>query len=138
MNSYRKLLAAFFAACFITVSALAADASPTGTWKWTPPGRGGNPGTERTLVLEHKDGKVTGTLKAVSFGQFEIPDTAVTNGTFKDGKIEFTTENDFGGTKFVTKYTGKLEGDTITGTTLAPGRGGAEPTPREWVAKRSK
>ncbi|MSU66137.1 MAG: hypothetical protein EXS38_08580, partial [Opitutus sp.] len=63
MKSSRKLLAAFVAACFTAVAAFAADASPAGTWKYTQAGRGGNPGVERTLILEMKDAKLTGTLK---------------------------------------------------------------------------
>ena len=77
MKSPLKFLATIFAACFITLAAFAADASPAGTWKYTQQGRGGNPGVERTLVLELKDGKLTGTLKGASMGQFEIPDAAI-------------------------------------------------------------
>src|SRR2546423_13693983 len=83
MKTHHKSIAAIFAACFISAVAFAAEASPTGTWKWTSPGRGGHPGFERTVVLEAKDGKVTGTVKGVSTGKFEIPDTAISNRTFK-------------------------------------------------------
>jgi hypothetical protein len=139
MKSYQKLLTAFFAACFMAVAAFAADASPAGTWKWTAPGRGGNPGQEQTLVLEMKDGKLTGTLKGMSGGQFEIPDTAISAASVKDGMIAFEVAREFGDFKIVTKYSGKLEGDTITGSTERPGRGeGAAPQKADWVAKRSK
>ena len=139
MTSLRKFLAAIVAACFITASAFAADASPAGTWKWTAPGRGGNPGFERTLVLDLKDGKLTGTLKGTTGGQFEIPDAAISNASFKDGAMAFQVELDFNGNKFVTKYEGKLAGDEIKGTIERPGRGeGAAPIKSEWLAKRSK
>ena len=139
MKSYYKLLAASVAACFMTVAAFAADAAATGTWKFTQAGRGGNPGTERTLVLDVKDGKLTGTLKGTTGGQFEIPDTAITAASIKDGVIAFSVELDFGGNKFVTKYSGKLEGDKITGSLERPGRGdGAPPTKTDWVATRAK
>jgi hypothetical protein len=62
-----RILAAFAAVCFTTVAAFAADVSPSGTWKYTQPGRGGNAGVERTLILEAKDGTLTGTLKGVLF-----------------------------------------------------------------------
>src|SRR4051812_13767821 len=62
MKSYRKFIAAILAVCFVTAAAFAADASPAGTWKFTQPGRGGNPGTERTLKLDLKDGQLTGML----------------------------------------------------------------------------
>jgi hypothetical protein len=136
MKSYRKLLAACFAACFFAVAAFAADASPAGTWKYTQAGRGGNPGVERTLVLEVKDGKLTGTLKGASMGQFEIPDVAIGDGVVKDGNVSFTTTNDFNGNKIVAKYTGKLEGDTITGSIERPGRDG-NVMKTDWVAKRA-
>lgn len=137
MKSPLKFLAAFFAACFITVAAFAADASPTGTWKWTQPGRGGNPGTERSLKLENKDGKLTGTLEGWQMGDNKIPDTAISAASFKDGVVAFSVEREFNGNKFVTKYTGKLEGDKITGSSEAPGRDGAVQK-RDWVATRAK
>ncbi len=135
MKSSRKFLAAFFAACFFAVAAFATDATPAGTWKWTSPGRGGNPGAERTLVLDYKDGKLIGTLKGVSMGQFEIPDLPVTDGTFKDGEITFNVTADFNGNKFTSKYSGKLEGDSIKGSIERPGRdGGTQKS--EWNPKR--
>ena len=138
MKSIRPLLAAIVAACFFATTAFAAEASPAGTWKWTQPGRGGNPGPERTLLLEAKDGKLTGTVKGFSMGQFEVPDVAITNGTYKDdGSIAFTVENEFNGNKFVSKYEGKLEGDSIKGTIERPGRDG-NVTKVDWNAKRSK
>lgn len=137
MKSYRKLLAAFFAACFFAVAAFAADASPAGTWKWTQPARGGGQATERTLVLEMKDGKLTGTVKGFSVNGFDIPDVAIADAAVKDGQISFTTTSDFNGTKFTAKYSGKLEGDTITGAIERPGRDGNQ-TKTDWVAKRAK
>lgn len=136
MKSSRKFLAAIFAACFFAVAAFAADASPAGTWKWTPPGRGGNPGVERTLVLEVKDGKLTGTLKGATMGQFEVPDVAIADGVVKDGMVSFSVTNDFNGNKFTSKYSAKLEGDTLTGSVESPGRDGAV-AKRDWAAKRA-
>ena len=137
MKSSSKFLAAFFAVCFTAAAAFAADASPAGTWKWTPPGRGGNPGVERTLVLDLKAGALTGTLKGASMGQMEVPDTAIADASFKDGTVSFTVTTEFNGNKRVTKYTAKLEGDKLTGSTERPGRDGA-PQKRDWVATRAK
>ena len=136
MKSLRKLLVAFVATCFITVAALAADASPAGTWKFTQAGRGGNPGVERTLMLDLKDGKLTGTLKAASMGQFEVPDTAIADGAFKDGAVSFTVTTEFNGNKRVAKYTGKLEGDSIKGAIEREGQNG--PQKNDWLATRAK
>jgi hypothetical protein len=137
MKSPLKFLAAIFAACFITVAAFAADASPAGTWKWTQPGRGGNNGIERTLTLDYKEGKLTGLLKGASMGQFEIPDTAISEASFKEGKVAFEVTMEFNGTKRTTKYEGKLEGDKITGSSESPGRDGAVQK-RDWAATRAK
>ena len=41
------------------------------------------------------------------------------------------------GSTWTSKYVGKIEGDTLTGTIEGPGRGG-EVMKREWVAKRAK
>jgi hypothetical protein len=135
MKSARKFLAAFVAVCFTAVAAFAADAS--GTWKYTQAGRQGGQGIERTLVLAMKDGKLTGTLKGASMGQFEIPDTAIADGSVNGDTISFTVTTEFNGNKRTSKYTGKLEGDKITGSIEAPGRDGATQK-RDWTATRSK
>jgi hypothetical protein len=138
MKSYQKLVAAFLAACFMTVAAFAADvATPAGTWKYTQQGRN-NP-TERTLKLDYKDGKLTGTLVGMQGGQYQVPDTAIADASFKDNAISFTVTTEFNGNKRTSKYEGKLEGDTIKGTVERPGRGeGAAPMKTDWVATRAK
>jgi hypothetical protein len=137
MKSPLKSLAAFFAACFITVAAFAADASPAGTWKWTQQGRQGGQGVERALTLEVKDGKLTGTLKGWQMGDNQIPDTAIGEASFKGGMVAFTVTMEFNGNKRVSKYEGKLEGDKITGAVESPGRDG-QVMKRDWAATRAK
>lgn len=132
-----KFLAAIFAACFMTVAAFAAEASPAGTWKWSQAGRQGGNATERTLTLEYTAGKLTGTLKGFSMGQFEVPDTAISEASFKDGNVAFSVTTEFNGNKRTSKYTAKLEGDKLTGSIEAPGREGAAQK-RDWAATRSK
>lgn len=138
MNTYRKFMAAIFAAVFMTVSAFAADASPTGTWKWTQQGRGGGPGQDRAITLELKDGKLTGQMNAYEGFQGEVPATPIKDASFKDGAVAFTVELSFGENKFEIKYAGKLEGDTIKGHTERPGFQGGEATKVDWVATRAK
>ena len=121
----------------MSVAALAADASPAGTWKFTQAGRGGAPGVERSLMLEMKDGKLTGTLKGASMGQFDIPDAAIEGGAVKDGTVSFTITTEFNGNKRTAKYEAKLDGDTLTGSIEAPGRDGAAQK-RDWKATRAK
>jgi hypothetical protein len=137
MKSLRLTLTALVAVCFMSVAALAADATPAGTWKWTQPGRNGAAGTERALVLDLKDGKLTGTLKGFSMGQFDVPDSAISEASFKDGVVAFAVTTEFNGNKRTTKYEAKLDGDTLTGSSEAPGRDGAA-MKRDWVAKRAK
>jgi hypothetical protein len=128
MNTPRKLLAAFFAACLTAVVAFAGD--PTGTWKWSTPGRDGQT-FESTLKLELKDGKLTG---AVSGRRGETPISA---GVFKDDTVTFSVEREFNGNKFTTKYSGKLEGDSIAGSQESV-RPDGELMKRDWNAKRAK
>ncbi|MEO6246084.1 MAG: hypothetical protein ABIQ12_11690 [Opitutaceae bacterium] len=138
MKSPRSFLTALVAVVLTAVTAFAADASPAGTWKFTTAGRGGNPGIERTLTLEWKDGKLSGTLKGASMGQYEIPDTAISAASFKDGTVAFNVELEFNGNKFVTKYSGKIEGDTLKGSVERPGRDGGAPVKTDLVAHRAK
>ena len=139
MNSWHRPLAAIVAACLISTAAFAADAS--GTWKWTQQGRGGKGGgggtpRETTLTLEQKGDKLTG--KVSSPGRDGATNTVdITNGTVKGDVVAFSVEREFGGNKFVMKYSGKLAGDTITGESEFPGRDG-QTSKREWVAKRAK
>jgi hypothetical protein len=137
MKSYRKFIAMFIAACCLSAAAFAAEASPAGTWKWTQQGRGGGPGVERVLLLEHNNGKLTGTLKGAQMGQYEVPDIAISNASYKGGVIAFSVESERNGNKFVSKYEGKLAGDTITGSSERPGRDG-QVNKTDWVAKRAK
>lgn len=138
MNTYRKILAAIFAACFMTISAFAADASPTGTWKWTQQGRQGGTPQERSVTLELKDGKLTGQQNAYTGPQGEIAATPIKDATFKDGTVAFTVEISFGENKFAVKYAGKVEGDTIKGQVERPGFNGGDATKSDWTATRAK
>jgi hypothetical protein len=133
MKSLRRMIAAFAAVCLISSAAFAAD--PSGTWKWTQPGRGGGEPRESSLMLTMKDGKLTG--KLTSPGRDGATTTEISNASVKDDVVKFDVERDFGGNKFVIKYSGKLAGDTITGESESPGRDGAT-MKREWVAKRAK
>jgi hypothetical protein len=136
MKSLRLVLTAFAAVCMISAAAFAAD--PSGTWKWSQPGRGGGAPVESSAKLVFKDGKLTGSVTSPGRGGGDPVSIDISDATFADGTVTFSTVQEFNGNKRVSKYTGKLDGDTITGTVLAPGRGGAEPMPREWVAKMAK
>lgn len=128
MKTSRKLLAAFFAACFITAVAFGGD--PTGVWKWSTPGRDGQT-FESTLKLDYKDGKLSGTLTG------RMGETPISAATLKDDAIAFSVEREFNGNKFTIKYAGKLEGDSIKGESEFP-RPDGEVMKREWNAQRVK
>ena len=105
---------------------------PSGTWKWTAPGRQGGPGREATLKLHIDGDKVTGTVSGRG------GETAIEDGTYKAGEISFkVTRMGQGGQSFTMKYHGKVSGDTIKGKIEAPGRDG-QTTERDWVAKRAE
>ena len=134
MKSLRRSIAGFAAVCLLSAAAFAAD--PSGTWKWTQPARGGGTPRESTLTLAMKDGKLTG--KLTTPGRDGATNSAdIASAAIKDDVVTFSVEREFGGNKVVTKYSGKLAGDTITGESEGPGRDGAT-MKREWVAKRAK
>lgn len=137
MKSYLKIIAAFCAASVLTVAALAAEATPAGTWKWMNPGRNGGPSYEQTLKLDYKDGQLTGTIVGMQGPQGPIPDVAIADASFKDDTVAFSVTREFNGNKRTTKYQGKLEGDTLKGSSERPGRDG-NVTKTEWTATRAK
>jgi opacity protein-like surface antigen len=100
--------------------------NPTGTWKFTV--KMGNNTRDVTVKLKLDGDKLTGAMPGRN-----NQETAIEEGTFKDGEVSFKITRDRNGTKTVTTYTGKVDGDTIKGKIK---RGDMEPT--EWEAKRSK
>ncbi|MEO6005826.1 MAG: hypothetical protein ABIZ04_25625 [Opitutus sp.] len=142
MKTYLRLIAVACAACSLPLAVQAAEpaaatapaaSSPTGTWTWSQPGRDGAT-YEQTLKLDHASGKLTGTL----VGNGQRPDVAIGDASFKDGVIAFTVTREFNGNTIVIKYEGKLDGDSIKGSSERPGRDGGAPQKRDWVATRAK
>jgi hypothetical protein len=125
-------LFALLLAVVCSPAAKAADATIDGTWKSTFKAQDG---TERTTTFKLKleGDKVTGTASGRN-----NTETAIENGTFKDGTVAFAVTREANGNKFTTKYSGKLDGDTIKGTSERPGRDGGEAVKRDWEAKREK
>jgi hypothetical protein len=116
-----------FLSLAVATAAFAAD--PSGTWKWTT--RSPNGEIETSLKLESKDGKLAGAYSN-QFG-----DASISNVSFQDDVLAFEVVREFNGAKFVIKYRGKLEGDTIKGTIETPRPDGGEPMKLDWNAKRS-
>ena len=126
MKTPRSLLAAFVAVAFLTVSAFAADIS--GNWKWTSVTKTGAVEVTANFVL------TGGALTGIVTGR-QGP-AAIGDATFKDGTIAFTVTRGTPEAKVVFKYTGKFDGDTITGTVEKPGPASAAPVKTEWKATR--
>jgi len=126
-----SLVAIVVALCFST-AARADDKTVDGTWKSTFKAQDG---TERTTTFKFKTegDKITGTASGRN-----NTDTAIEDGKFKDGTLSFTVTREFNGNKFTIKYSGKLDGDTIKGTSERPGQDGGDPVKRDWEAKREK
>ena len=86
---------------------------------------------EQTLKLKLDDGKLSGAMSGRNNSETPIADA-----TFKDGDIAFTVTREFNGNKVVSKYNGKLSGDSIKGKVETERNG--EKQSRDWEAKRSK
>ena len=128
----KSVIAALAVALVGFVSTVRADDSPVGTWKFMQPGRGGN-SREVTLKLKLDGEKLTGT---VTSGQNNDMETEITDGKFKNGEVSFSVVREFNGNKRTTKYTGKLDKDTIKGKMNRETQDGNQDS--DWEAKREK
>ena len=130
------LLALFIGLSNTTVAKAADASSVAGKWKSTTTVNG----NERTTTFTFKvDGdKITGTVSGGGRGGAAATETDISEATFKDGTLSFEVTRERNGNKFTTKYSGKLDGDTIKGTIERPGRNGGDPVKTDWEAKRDK
>lgn len=126
----KSFLAALGAVAALTVAAYAAD--PSGTWSYTMAMRPGGTPRTATLTLALKDGALTGTVSGRN------GDTAISDASFKDNMVSFSVVREYNGNSFTIKYSGKLDGDTITGTVERPNPDGGDPVKIDWKATRSK
>jgi hypothetical protein len=112
------------------VSVARAADNATGTWKWQVTRQDNK--IDLTLKLKQEGDKVTGTLSGM--GNQEV---AIKDGTVKDGTISFAvTRKGRDDQEWTSKYSGKIEGDTIKGKIDTERNG--ETRSRDWEAKRSK
>jgi hypothetical protein len=129
----KSFLTAIGAVAALTVAAFAAD--PSGSWTYSMAMREGAPArTTKFSLAAAKDGSLTGSVSGRN------GDSAISNGTFKDGTVSFDVTRDFGGNSMTFKYSGKLsdDGNTITGKLTIPGRDGGDPRVVDWTATRAK
>ncbi len=111
----------------------AADIKVDGTWTWSRPGRNGGDPVKTTLKLKTESEKITGTVSMPGRDGAAV-ETKIEDAKLKDNEISFTVTREFNGNKFVMKYSGKVEGDTIKGKTESERNGQAQS--RDWEAKR--
>ena len=138
MIRLRRTLLSVFAFCLLGTLALAAEASPAGIWKWSVQAREGGRGFEQTVRLDYTDGRLTGVMPGRKAGRFSVPDTPISDASFKDGEIAFSVTRELNGQKFTTKYVGRLEGDVITGTFEREGLNRKAPPQSPWKARRQR
>ena len=132
-----KILGIILVTCLVFLGSLHSEPGaplnsppdPTGTWEWSTKSPNGEIPT--TLKLAWQDSKITGTYSN-QFGN-----TAISNASLQDNVISFDVVRDLGGKKYVVKYHGKIEGETISGTIEAPGHDGGEGVKLDWNAKRT-
>jgi len=113
------------AAVWAVLTMAAGDAKPEGTWKWAFERNGEK--IETTLKLKVEGDKLTGTITGR-----DGKESAIEDGSFKDGEVKFQVTRERNGEKVVVKYGGKISGDTITGKSEAGDRS------RDWKAERAK
>jgi hypothetical protein len=104
-----------------------------GTWSWTVPGRDGGPARTNTLALKVEGDKLSGNVASLG-RDGQIRQTPIEAGQISGEDISFTMTREFNGNKLISKYTGKLTGDTIKGK-IEMDRNGEIQT-RDWEARR--
>ena len=114
----------------VWAEAKAAKPDPTGTWKWTFTTAAGQ-AFERSVSLKQEGEKLSGFSTWPGGVQVAIAD-----GKFKADEISFTLTREQQGAKYVSKYQGKVSGDTIKGK-IESDLGG-EKKSFDWDAQRVK
>ncbi len=134
MNTHFRFLCQATLAAFVlctvprTTPAAEKKVDPTGTWTWEIPVQDGNT-IKRSVKLKLQGDKLTGTTT-----NFEGAEQPIEAAKLKGDEISFQYTVDFGGNKFVPKYSGKVDGDKIVGEVKIDRDG--ETTSRKWEAKR--
>lgn len=125
MEIRRLLTAAVLAAFVLTPAARATDL--TGYWKWISLGPSGSVRMSATFV--HKDGKLTGTVTG------RQGPAKISNASIKDDVVTFTVTRGVTPNRVTFTYTGRITGDTITGT-IEKDAESASPSKSNWRARR--
>jgi hypothetical protein len=103
----------------------------SGTWKSSFMTTNGDK-LETTYKLKQNEAKITGVVIGRGGKEAKIEE-----GKVEGGKVSFQVTREFNGNKFVIKYRGTLDGDTIKGKVELPGQDGKSRS-FDWEAKRQK
>ncbi len=116
--------------CFLAPLAVAADKpDPTGTWKWTYETPNGQ-SIDQSVQLKLEEDKLSGVYIGRGGQEVEIQDA-----TLEEDQVAFTVVRERGGQEIILSFSGKLEGDEITGSVeIDFGGQGFE---GEWLAMRA-
>ena len=120
------------AACLALTFAFSAQAEDkkidlNGSWKSSFTNQQGQ-ARETIFKLKVEDGKLSGTVSGRN------GENAIEEGKLAGDDVSFSVTREFNGNKVVTKYSGKVSGDAITGKSESQRDG--QPQSRDWVAKR--
>jgi hypothetical protein len=121
---------AALAVVLLAASVAQAADDPTGTWKWTVKFQ--DQEREMSVKLKLEGDKLTGTMPGRN-----NQETAIENGSYKDGEVKFEVTRERNGNKFTSKYSGKIEGNKLTGKIEMPGRDGQTRT-LDWNATKAE
>ena len=108
--------------------------SATGTWTWTTPGRNGGAERKMSLTLTQDGEKLTGKLSSPG-RDGAARETEISEGSVKGADVAFSVTREVNGTKMVSKYSGKLTAEAITGKIESKDRDGKDQS-RDWTAKK--
>jgi hypothetical protein len=128
-------IASYFAAAVVLLGltlpgqSLASDI--TGNWKWQITPQGGD-AINMSAKLKLEDGKLTG----VFLDGFDQQSFDIKNGKVDGDNVSFTVTRPINDMTITVNYSGKLDGDTITGT-MEIKFGDQDPTKQDWKADRA-
>ena len=111
----RILATASFLVLMLAAAVSQAADDPSGKWVWTV--EFNDMKREMSVTLKLDGDKLTGTVPGR-----EGAETAIENGSYKDGVVKFDVTRERNGNKRTSKYSGKVEGDKLTGKIEMPGR----------------
>jgi hypothetical protein len=120
-----------------TADKIVVGAAIAGKWSWPAAPRAGSPSGEVTLTLYYQNGGLAGSVTGPGRMAGSGNDLVLTNLSFKDDRLSFSLERILQGYRIVNRFSGRLDGDVISGTVDVQGRNG-QSVRRAWEARRAK